>query len=930
MGIIMKGITMRAKIAAAIVLLFVAGSLLLTSNGSEGAELRMRTDLGRSHASFWGEDADDQSGYSVAGVGDVNGDGYDDILIGAYADDDGGSVAGQTYLILGKASGWAMDTDLSAASASFWGEDANDFSGTSVAGAGDVNGDGYDDILIGAWGDEDGGSQAGQIYLILGKASGWAMDTDLSSASASFWGEDAGDFSGDSVAGAGDVNGDGYDDILIGAWGDDDGGTNAGQTYLIFGKASGWAMDMDLSSASASFWGEDAGDYSGDSVAGAGDVNGDGYDDILIGAWGDDDGGTNAGQTYLIFGMASGWAMDTDLSAASASFWGEGADDQSGFSVAGAGDVNGDGYDDILIGAEGDDDGGSGAGQTYLILGKVFGWARDTDLSNADASFWGEKSSDHSGWPVAVAGDVNRDGYDDTLIGAYGNRDGGGGAGQTYLILGKASGWAMDTDLSTASASFRGEDDSDLSGWSVAGAGDVNGDSYDDILIGAFSDEDGGANSGQTYLILSGVDPPGPRNLRYSLSSSLTRVTLNWDAPNSWAEPLEAYRIYRSANGMDYQYLGFTSTSTRTYADPAVTIGVTYHYMVVADYDGGWENSGKAYLSVVCDRDTNGDGIGNLADIDDDGDGYPDHSDGFPLDKTEWLDSDLDGEGNEADKDDDNDGIPDDDDDEPLNPINGIMTDLAALSSDLHTVRSEICGYFDLMNSSIENVNDTILERMDEMDREISAYLYQLERMMDSLNISIHIRLDSIDNDLAVLRGDLQSGMDAISVSLDNDQAQLLDVIGDLREEVSSLSVSLAGMNGSVLNKIDEGLRQLSYELGSSEDSVTSLIDEMRAKLTLYRTETKDEIENVSALMARMQELKALSDSADRIEDDLDTLNDLQTGVGDIKKEQEDTNKGLSTNTVLMIIVMVLLIIAIAMLSVVLIRGRRHRHLSME
>ncbi|MDP7241121.1 MAG: integrin alpha, partial [Dehalococcoidia bacterium] len=187
-------------------------------------------------------------------------------LIGAPGDDDGGNFAGQTYLILGKASGWSMDTDLSDADASFIGEDAGDYSGYGVSGVGDVNGDGYDDFIIGAYGNDDGGDEAGQAYLILGKASGWSMDTDLSDAAASFWGEDAGDMSGFTVSGAGDVNGDGYDDFIIGAPGNDDGGMWAGQTYLILGKASGWAMDTDLSDVDASFIGEDEDDFSGYAV----------------------------------------------------------------------------------------------------------------------------------------------------------------------------------------------------------------------------------------------------------------------------------------------------------------------------------------------------------------------------------------------------------------------------------------------------------------------------------------------------------------------------------------------------------------------------------------------------------------------------------------------------------------------------------------
>jgi len=477
------------------------------------------TDLSNADASFWGEDGVDFSGGSVASAGDVNGDGRDDFLIGAYGDDDGGDYAGQTYLILGRAAAdWGMDFDLSNVDASFWGEDAGDYSGWSVASAGDVNGDGYDDFLIGAFFNDDGGDYAGQTYLILGRAAAdWGMDFDLSSADASFWGEDSEDYSGRSVASAGDVNGDGRDDFLIGAFGDEDGGGDyAGQTYLILGRAAAdWGMDFDLSNADASFIGEDEYDGSGRSVASAGDVNSDGYDDFLISAvWDEDGGGDRAGQTYLVLGCAAAdWGMDFDLSSADASFWGEDSYDRSGGSVASAGDVNGDGRDDFLIGAYGDEDGGEWAGQSYLILGRAAAdWGMDFDLSNADASFWGEDSYDSSGGSVASAGDVNGDGGDDFLIGAYGDEDGGGtDAGQTYLILGRAAAdWGMDFDLSNADASFWGEDYGDLSGWSVASAGDVNGDGGDDFLIGARCDDDGDVYAGQTYLWLGTPPPPPP------------------------------------------------------------------------------------------------------------------------------------------------------------------------------------------------------------------------------------------------------------------------------------------------------------------------------------------------------------------------------------------------------------------------------------
>jgi hypothetical protein len=465
------------------------------------AALDPDTVLSAASASFIGEDSLDYAGWSVASGGDVNNDGFDDILIGADNDEEGGSGAGQTYLILGSASGWAMDTSVEqAATASFLGESSGDGAGRSVAFAGDVNNDGFDDILIGA--NRRVGS-SGETYLVLGKAGGWAMNTSLAGADASFAGEAADDWSGVWVSSAGDVNNDGFDDFLIGAYLNDEAGTNAGQTYLVLGKTSGWAMDTPLANADASFLGETSGDGSSKAVARAGDVNDDGFDDILIGATGRL---SSRGETYLILGKASGWAMDTPLSGADASFVGENVSDASGVAVASAGDVDGDGFDDILIGADENDDGGDRAGKAYLVLGKASGWSMDNPLSGADASFIAEGAGDHVGGAVASAGDVDGDGLDEILIGATWR---GQWQGEAYLVRGRGTGWALDTDLATADASFVGEDAYDYAGFILA-SGDVDADGYSDLLISAAYDSDGGSNAGQTYLILGRADSAIP------------------------------------------------------------------------------------------------------------------------------------------------------------------------------------------------------------------------------------------------------------------------------------------------------------------------------------------------------------------------------------------------------------------------------------
>ncbi len=480
-----------------------------------GTELNNDTSLSNSDASYLGEAATDNSGHVINNAGDVNGDGYSDLLISSYRNGEQAEFAGQTYLIFGKASGWNMDASLSSADASFLGEVTYDCSGLSISSAGDVNGDGYDDILIGAYTNDEtpDNDDAGQTYLIFGKSSGWSMDVPLSSVDASFLGETANDYSGKSVSSAGDVNGDGYDDILIGAYGFNE---FTGQTYLILGKSSGWDMDVSLSAADASFIGESAGDYSGYTVCGAGDVNGDGYDDILIGAYRNGEAAGLAGQTYLILGKSSGWSMDVSLSSADASFWGEAAHDYSGYSISGAGDVNCDGYDDILVSSYLNGETAGSAGQTYLIFGKSSGWSMDVSLSSVDASFLGEASGDMSGQSVSGAGDVNGDGYSDILIGAYRNDEGPGSDdnGQTYLVYGKSSGWSMDVSLSTADASFVGEAIDDYSGYSVSGSGDVNGDGYSDLLIGAYGNDEGPDNdAGQTYIIFS--NQSGATNATY-------------------------------------------------------------------------------------------------------------------------------------------------------------------------------------------------------------------------------------------------------------------------------------------------------------------------------------------------------------------------------------------------------------------------------
>lgn len=484
-------------------LMVVLGVLILTA-GVVVADYALDTSLEGASASFWGEALDDAAGTDVAGAGDVNGDGYVDFLITAPGRDVGALDAGEVYLFLGQASGWSRDTWLSAADASFQGEQAGDAAGTSAAGVGDVNGDGLDDLLIGAPSNDEAGAGAGQVYLILGRARGWTSDVSLAQADASFLGEHPGDGAGLDVSPAGDVNGDGLADFLISA---PHYQGAAGKVYLILGRSAGWARDVSLAHADASFVGEHPGDLAGQSIAAAGDVNGDGLGDFLIGAWGNDEASNNAGKAYLILGKTAGWASNVNLAQADVSFRGSTQDEMAGFPVAGAGDVNGDGLDDFLVGAIGFGDGKSaleGAGKVYLVLGQAGGWSAHQNLATVSAgSFIGEDYYDGAGSSLAGGGDVNGDGLDDFLIGAPENWEAGEGFGQVYLILGKAAGWAQNVSLGGADASFWGERTGSRAGASLAVAGDVDGDGFDDFVIGADEDHESYDGAGQAYLLLS-------------------------------------------------------------------------------------------------------------------------------------------------------------------------------------------------------------------------------------------------------------------------------------------------------------------------------------------------------------------------------------------------------------------------------------------
>ncbi|MEO8665852.1 MAG: FG-GAP-like repeat-containing protein, partial [Ignavibacteria bacterium] len=396
-----------------------------------------------------GETVYSDFGLVVASAGDVNGDGYSDIIVGAPIYN---TSTGRAYIYFG---GPLMNNVPDVV---FTGEITYDYFGFSVSGAGDVNGDGYADVIIGAL--ENSGN--GKAYIFYG---GSIMNNvpDVI-----MHGEFPSDYFGHSVAGAGDVNSDGFQDVIVGA---NEYNSNKGRSYIFYGGAS---MN---NVADVTMTGEFAGDQFGNSVSGAGDLNGDGYSDVIVGA---PYYAAISGRTYIFYGGSSmNNVADVTMTGFGSGYF--------GISVSGCGDVNGDGYPDVIIGGEKDDN-----GRAEIFYG-------GPSMNNVtDITLTGLSSTEDFANSVSGCGDVNGDGYQDVIVGASLKTLGSGG--HAYIYYGGPSMKNIpDVTMTTMFPDHTGF------GSSVSGAGDVNGDGYRDVIVGADGYD---SLKGQAFIYMS--SPPHP------------------------------------------------------------------------------------------------------------------------------------------------------------------------------------------------------------------------------------------------------------------------------------------------------------------------------------------------------------------------------------------------------------------------------------
>jgi hypothetical protein len=413
---------------------------------------------------------------SIAGVGDVNGDGYDDVIVVAYAYDNGQNNEGVAFVHHGGAGGVSATPAIILES-----NQANAWLG-KVAGAGDVNGDGYADIILGARYYDNGQNDEGAAFVYHGGVGGIgatpAIILESNQANAQM---------GQGLAGAGDVNGDGYADVIVGAHRYDNGQNDEGVAFVYYGSAGGIsatpAITLERNQAGAEL---------GRRVAGAGDVNGDGYADVIVGVASYDNGENDEGVAFVYHGSADGLSATPAITLETNQ-----ANAYLGGSVAGAGDVNGDGYADVIVGANEYDNGQNNEGAAFVYHGGVGGIGATPAIilesNQAEARL---------GVDLAGAGDVNGDGYADVIVGVSRYDNGQNDEGVAFVYYGGPGGLnatpAVTLEADQAGAFF---------GHGATGAGDVNGDGYADVIVGALYYSNGQSNEGAAFVYHGGTVP---------------------------------------------------------------------------------------------------------------------------------------------------------------------------------------------------------------------------------------------------------------------------------------------------------------------------------------------------------------------------------------------------------------------------------------
>ena len=495
-------------------------------------------------------DAGDFFGSNISNIGDLNGDGLPEIAITAINDDDGGTDVGAVYIGFLDYDGTLKNIQkISATTGGFGGTLSAGDSFGFVSNLGDINKDGVNDIVIGAPKDDDGGTDIGAVWICFMNSDGTvASEQKISDISGGFEGTlDDGDFFG-VVLGIDDLDNDGLNEIIVSAPNDDDGGTDEGALWVLYIGNDGKVKNYDKISTTDVFLSSEVegGDRFGIDISYFGDRNNDGKIDLLIGAdQAVDDSSIASGEIYIvhlegsatypnkIYYETNAYVSNVEkYSAVQAPLSSQlGGSDYYGVTSCRIGDLNGDGVDDLAVGAYADDDGGTDRGAVYIQFLNADGTIDSIQkISSTQGNFSGSLTNgDLFGLGLGAIGDLDSNGIPDIAVCAPKDDDGGTDRGAIWILFLEADGTVKsEQKISSTDGNFSGAlDNGDWFGYSLTGIGDIDGDGVLDMAAGARFDDDGGTDRGAVWILF--LDTNGTVKSEQKISDSYGDLTTSLD-----------------------------------------------------------------------------------------------------------------------------------------------------------------------------------------------------------------------------------------------------------------------------------------------------------------------------------------------------------------------------------------------------------------